>query len=417
MYIDYFDRFYNMEPYLYISPEEWEHIKKTYDIEDIKESLATVAMTYPLPYVDLTIEDAQNDFLKLKGVRWNEMVYEAEWFSRSALESDYPLIYNGPLPYGDTNKFILIKRNNIGNNASNYFQQKNRWTVSSTQGPGPSRTWVSHKFMTTMMGALFSLDMSEVSKKTLKACLHLRKYTCAQFKPNVAKVFYEMMKAETTLDFSMGWGDRLAGFFAASGTKRYIGLDPRKENHPIYKEQQEFYEQNLGWFEDKKICEIHMSPAEDFDFTPYYGEVDLIFTSPPYFNLEQYSTDDTQSWIRYKRIDDWNENFLHKALGKMIPTLKKGGFMAINISDVYTNSGGSREPQSITNPMNDYLSNQGLIFQGCIGMEMAKRPNSGGAGTARKNEQQNWSDKSLDLAKEKNDKKFAEPIWIWKREN
>ena len=50
MYIDYFDKFYNMEPYLEINEKEWEYITETFDKEDVKESLATVAMTYPLPY-------------------------------------------------------------------------------------------------------------------------------------------------------------------------------------------------------------------------------------------------------------------------------------------------------------------------------------------------------------------------------
>ena len=34
---------------------------------------------------------------------------------------------------------------------------------------------------------------------------------------------------------------------------------------------------------------------------------DTVFTSPPYFSVERYSYDDTQSWVRYKDIKDWNE--------------------------------------------------------------------------------------------------------------
>ena len=34
----------------------------------------------------------------------------------------------------------------------------------------------------------------------------------------------------------MGWGDRLCGFYA-SNAKKYIGIDPRTENHPIYNQQ------------------------------------------------------------------------------------------------------------------------------------------------------------------------------------
>ena len=61
--------------------------------------------------------------------------------------------------------------------------------------------------------------------------------------------------------------------------------------------------------------------------------------------------------------------------------------------------------------LNDYLSKLGE-YQGCIGMEMAKRPNSGGAGTAKTYEGSVWTEKSLE---NKEDKKFGEPIWIWKK--
>ena len=38
MYLDYFDKFYNMEPYLEIDEKDWEYIKETFDKEDVKES-------------------------------------------------------------------------------------------------------------------------------------------------------------------------------------------------------------------------------------------------------------------------------------------------------------------------------------------------------------------------------------------
>ena len=37
----------------------------------------------------------------------------------------------------------------------------------------------------------------------------------------------------------------------------------------------------------------------------YKESVDLIITSPPYFSVERYSYDDTQSWVRHKNIDRW----------------------------------------------------------------------------------------------------------------
>ena len=405
MYIDYFDKFYNMKPYLEIDEKDWEYIKETFDKDDVKESLAKVAMTYPLPYPDLTEKRAYKDFQKLKGMKWNEIMVEGEWYAREGTEYTYNLNYD--------KKQLYFRRLNAGNEASNYFQIENRWSVDGSVSPGPKRTWGSHKFMTTLMGSAYSLKMPKINKNILRTMIGLRKYICSQFKPNVAKIIYDMFKSENILDFSMGWGDRLAGFYASEHGKHYVGLDPRGENHPIYKEQSEFYEKHLGFFEHERKSEFHCSPAEDFDFAPYNEHFDMVFTSPPYFSVERYSYDDTQSWVRYKDINDWNKDFLQSTLGNLWGSIKKGGYLLVNISDVYTNSKWSTERGwlEICNPMNDYLSKIGE-YQGCIGMEMAKRPNSGGAGTAKSYEGSVWTEKSLE---NKQDKKFGEPIWVWKK--
>jgi imidazoleglycerol phosphate dehydratase HisB len=46
MYLDYFDKFYGMSPYLYIDSKEWEYIKQTFNKDDVKESLAKVAVDF-----------------------------------------------------------------------------------------------------------------------------------------------------------------------------------------------------------------------------------------------------------------------------------------------------------------------------------------------------------------------------------
>jgi hypothetical protein len=83
MYLTYFDKFRNMTPYLEINAEEWEYIKQTFSVEDIKESMAEVAMSYPIPYNDITESDAYHSYMDLKGIRWNELLKDGEWFYRS----------------------------------------------------------------------------------------------------------------------------------------------------------------------------------------------------------------------------------------------------------------------------------------------------------------------------------------------
>jgi DNA modification methylase len=64
---------------------------------------------------------------------------------------------------------------------------------------------------------------------------------------------------------------------------------------------------------------------------------DLCFTSSPYFQAERYSEDTDQSWKRYASLDSWLHGFLFKALEKTYRALTRGGFLMINISDVWVN--------------------------------------------------------------------------------
>ena len=407
MYLEYFDKFLNMEPYLSIDKKEWEHIKNTFDKEDVKESLAKVAMTYEIPYAEISKKDAHRHYLKLKGMKHTDILVEGEWFAREGTEYRYGLSFEGKQQY--------FRRINTGNQSSNYFQQANRWSVDGAVSPGPQRTWENEKFMTSLMGSAYSLKMDKINRNVLRTMIGLRKYICAQFKPNVSKVIYDKLNSKNVLDFSAGWGDRLAGFYAGETSEYYLGIDPRKENHPIYEEQSEFYDKHRSMFEPNKTSEFICQPAEDVDFMGYKDKFDTVFTSPPYFNVERYSYDDTQSWVKYKEIDEWNENFLQKTLKNLWCSIKSGGYLLVNISDVYSNSKWSTERGwlEICNPMNDFLSTfTDSEYQGCIGMELAKRPNSGGAGTAKSDD---YSEESLKKAKETKDKTFCEPIWIWRK--
>jgi|TARA_R110002074_G_scaffold382857_1_gene562857 hypothetical protein len=396
-----------MEPYLSIDEKEWEYIKNTFDKQDVRESLAKVAMTYPPPYMDITENDAYRQLQKLKGMRHNDLLVDGEWFAREGTKYRYDLTFEGKQQY--------FRRINTGNDSSNYFQQANRWSVDGTIAPGPIRTWESHKFMTTLIGSAYSLKLPKIDKSSFRIMIGLRKYICSQFKPNVSKVLYDKLRSKNVLDFSAGWGDRLAGFYASETAEYYVGIDPRKENHPIYIEQSEFYDTHRSMFEPKKKVEFIELPAEDVDYTKYKDKFDTVFTSPPYFSVERYSYDDTQSWVRYKEIDDWNKNFLQKTIENLWCSIKSGGYLLVNIADVFARTGSDKGMVEICNPMNDFLSTlSDSEYQGCIGMEMAKRPNSGGAGMARGSDER-FQDSTIQRAEETKDKRFAEPIWIWKK--
>jgi len=62
--------------------------------------------------------------------------------------------------------------------------------------------------------------------------------------------------------------------------------------------------------------------------------LDLCFTSPPYFDLEKYSNENTQSYISYPTKEDWIEGYLTETFKNCHYGLKSDGLMLINIADI-----------------------------------------------------------------------------------
>jgi tRNA1(Val) A37 N6-methylase TrmN6 len=352
------------------SEKEWSKILTRYPkpCDEVKEDIWEKTREYLVPTVEITLDDVFEDFEELKSLETKPLIKTSELFSR----------YEYKWELG--NKYI--DSCNIGNKSSNYFHQDLRYRCDSINSPSPWRNWNDKKFFFTLCNALWSLKVKEVTSETFRSCIALRKYIASQFRPSAAKAIYDHFKAKNVLDFSSGWGDRLSAAMASETVEEYVGIDPNKE---LY----EGYQQQIRLFSKKDIMNIFL-PAEESIQTLNNFNPDLVFTSPPYFIIERYSKDSSQSWQRYKKLDAWLENFLFKTLSDAWEILKSGGHMAINISDVYCNHTINR----ICDPMNDFISTlKGAKKIENINYRMSKRMNS------------------------KSDKKgiFVEPIWCWKK--
>ena len=73
-------------------------MKETYPKDEVKEKLAEIFMEYPLPYAmdKYTIEDARDDYMKLKGIRYHELIKEGKWFqsNQENLNIHLPMMVN-----------------------------------------------------------------------------------------------------------------------------------------------------------------------------------------------------------------------------------------------------------------------------------------------------------------------------------
>jgi hypothetical protein len=403
---EYFTKFYNMTPYLNIDESEWSYIIKTWNQDDILDTLAEVCLSYPLPIPIYDESVIRDDFNNLKTIKAGAMISNDEWFARNSENSKYSLKFD--------NDYLLLKKSPIGNKASAMFHNIARWSVDHDRNSSGFKSWSTKEGIISILKAYFSLDqvLKSVNMDTLKTATTLRKYVAAQFKPSVAKVFFDLFNSKNVLDFSTGWGDRFAGFYAADTTLNYVGIDPNGANTPNYWRQDQFYKKCQTFFENQKTSYFMEIGAEDADLKMYEDYFDTVFTSPPYFNVERYSTDPRQSYIRYRDIDSWNKNFLHKSIENLYPTIKSGGILAVNIADVYLPK--IKNYCEIVNPMNDFISGlPGMKYRGAIGMQMTKRFNSGGAGTAVSDY---YSDESKQKREATRNIAFAEPIWVWQKD-
>ena len=69
------------------------------------------------------------------------------------------------------------------------------------------------------------------------------------------------------------------------------------------------------------------------EFWPDKNSIDLCFTSPPYFDWEKYSEEETQSYKKYPEVQDWIDGFLWHTIDKCHYGLKPGGILAMNVAD------------------------------------------------------------------------------------
>lgn len=155
------------------------------------------------------------------------------------------------------------------------------------------------------------------------------------FRPSVMVAVIQLLRdhlhvpIKRVLDPCAGWGDRLIGSMA-SGVDYYVGVDPNPMLHSRYNDMVEKLSSKP--FEYQTIC----SPFEDLTKDKIGDNFDLVFTSPPFFTVEDYlPKDKNQSITRYPMFNDWYWKFLIHSLAKSASCLRDGGFLVVSITDVF----------------------------------------------------------------------------------
>jgi len=276
----------------------------------------------------------------------------------------------------------------IHNTISDAFMNRERMKCSYDKSPSPITMWYDQTDLKQILSPIWRLHPK--CDAALKNQLYIEgvrvgAYFATQFKPSVAKAFYDITKSKKVLDTSSGWGDRMTGFFA-SNADEYYGMDPNGDLHKNYHSMAIQYEKWLGaenpkssfgenWFqvEGKKKTKIYRSPAEDLPWNVIPNDLDIMFSSPPYFATERYAEgskyENDQSWSRYNSYEEWRDGFYIPVMQQAFDHLKPGGWLMVNIMDPKVKGKRHKSCDDLVNHFMKY-------FKGQIGMRIMSRPKS-----------------------------------------
>lgn len=132
------------------------------------------------------------------------------------------------------------------------------------------------------------------------------------------------------LDTSMGFGARMSA--ALLNGHNYYGVDPNKELFTKLNQYLDFLKNN-DYIDTNQICEMRCQGSEKY-ISQWDNLFDVCFTSPPYFNLEKYSNDDSESTKNYDNYELWINNFVKPTIDNIYKYLKVGGYVMINIKNL-----------------------------------------------------------------------------------
>ena len=140
--------------------------------------------------------------------------------------------------------------------------------------------------------------------------------TINQFRPMIAKWIYTLLKPNVAiLDFSAGWGGRAIA--AMSMGIPYIGIDANSKLEASYRNM-------INTCQPDATINMFFQPSEQVDFSKF--KYDLVFTSPPYFMLEEY-----EKMPMYASKQDFLDRFFLPVIQSVWEHLLPGGNMALNM--------------------------------------------------------------------------------------
>lgn len=141
---------------------------------------------------------------------------------------------------------------------------------------------------------------------------------------------HRVLKGERIFTPTLGWSAYCYGFMECEFVKEYVGTDVVPK---VCRDTQKFAQK----FYPEKTIDIWCSPSEDLYknnvFTKkYHKYFDVVFFSPPYFQLEVYPGN-RQSTFRYKTYEEWLDKYWKITIKLCYRVLKSTGRLCYIVSN------------------------------------------------------------------------------------
>lgn len=166
--------------------------------------------------------------------------------------------------------------------------------------------------------------------KVLSAvCADVRSPRLNNFSPALARDVYNYFckDGDCVIDPCAGFSGRLLGASISKKHISYTGIEPSIRTYEGLVRTKIF----LNKVRDSFTVNIENGRAENVLCKYRDSFFDFCFTSPPYFDTEEYDVVDTQSHLKYSSYDTWKSQFLHVMMAELYRVLKKNSYCVINI--------------------------------------------------------------------------------------
>lgn len=194
-----------------------------------------------------------------------------------------------------------------GMKISEHFMN-NFWSIKNAKGKSFENQWTYENLKKVLVWNRKSHSTPYISeiRRGIYFCTGMTKST--MYRPGLAKTIVKKYNAAVVLDPCCGWGGRMMGSVAAGAN--YIGFEPNTVTYGNLIKMAD----HLGI---SNFVTIYNDVAENmnkYDFP----KANLILTSPPYYNLEIYSDEQTQSVKNNQTYPQWLDQFLSPVINNCI---------------------------------------------------------------------------------------------------